>query len=95
MSYPRHELTIDADILAFQKEVSEKTAISSRPLRTSAYMWTRFLYRLIPSEKHTKPAPSNFAKFNDGLGESGVTLAEAMTGIRQFIRGADTGEEVK
>jgi len=92
MSYPRHELIIDADILAFQKFVSTKTAISTKPIDTAGCYWARHLQTIIPTVKESKRAPSNFAKFNDGLGESGVTLAEAIAGIRKFIRGTDTGE---
>ena len=92
MSYPHTEISISPEFLAFQKHVAEKTAISSRPLRTAAYMWTRYLCRpeFIPDVKITKRASSNFAKFNDGFGKSGVTLEEAVAGIRKFIRGKDS-----
>lgn len=91
MSYPRHEaLVVDADILSFQKYVSTKTAISSCPTNTAGCLWSRFLQSIIPPETQQKRAPSTFAKFNDGFGESGVSLAEAVAGIRKFIRGEDS-----
>jgi len=86
-------ITVSPELLAFQKRVAEKTAISSQPFRTSAYMWTRYLLQFIPAEKPTKPAPSNFAKFNDGFGESGVTLEEAKQGIRNHFKQNKAGNE--
>jgi len=80
-------LIIDADLLGFQKFVSSKTAQSSRKLRTASYLWTRFLSSLITLDKPKKPAPANFAKWNDGFGETGISLNESMQGIKQYIRG--------
>jgi len=92
MSHPMTQgvIHIDADMLNFQKYVSTKTEKSTRTLRTAAYMWTRFLSSLILPVEPSKPAPSNFAKWNDGFGESGITLDEAKRGIGEYIKAKDS-----
>jgi len=90
-------ITISPELLAFQKYVAEKTAISSQPLRTATWIWTRRLCApdiIPPDEKPIKRAPSTFAKFNDGLGESGITLEEAKQGIRDYFKQNKAGNEL-
>lgn len=90
MSHPAQGnliVAIDAQILEIQEYVSKYTAKSTRKLLTAAHIWTRRLAKeAIPPETIKKPAPRNFAKWNDGFGESGITLEESKRGIKAFIK---------
>ena len=80
---------IDQELLTFQRHVAPKILSNDEPIRSAAYLWSRFLQRKLPEFSITPSVykPSTVAKFNDGFGVSGISLSSAMTGIRTFLRG--------
>jgi hypothetical protein len=81
---------IDKELLAFQNYVATKAPSSSKPIKATAYLWSRFLQRKLSdfgAVQTVAAKPSKVAKFNDGFGVSGISLSSAVSGIRYFLNG--------
>ena len=80
---------IDKELLTFQRHVAPKILSNAEPIRSAAYLWSRFLQRKLPEFSASNPIskPSTVAKFNDGFGVSGISLSSAMAGICTFLNG--------
>ncbi len=75
---------IDKELRAFQHHIAHKVLSSDNPIRSAAYLWSRFLQRKLPhfSDNTNIPKPSLVARFNDGFGVSGISLSSAKAGAK-------------
>ena len=85
----KQAIDIDQDLLSFEQYVATKTPASANPIKGAGYLWSRYLLRQLSGRKisHTIKKPSLVARFNDGVGVSGISLSTAMARIGAFLRG--------